>query len=68
MLSRMPGPVALVGSGEFLPAMGDVDAGLLAATGRKRPRVVLLPTASWPDGETVFQRWATMGEIGRAHV
>jgi cyanophycinase len=61
MLSRMPGPVALVGSGEFLPAMAEVDAGLLAATGRKRPRVVLLPTASWPDGEEVFQRWAAMG-------
>jgi cyanophycinase len=61
MLSRMPGPVALVGSGEFLPAMADVDAGLLAATGRRRPRVVLLPTASWPDGDEVFRRWAAMG-------
>jgi cyanophycinase len=61
MLTPMPGPVALVGSGEFLPAMGDVDAGLLAATGRTRPRVVLLPTASWPDGEDVFRRWASMG-------
>ena len=61
MLSRMPGPVALVGSGEFLPAMLEVDAGLLAATGRKRPRVVLMPTASWPDGEDVFRRWASMG-------
>ena len=30
----MPGPVALVGSGEFLPAMNHVDTGLLAATGR----------------------------------
>ena len=37
MLSRMPGPVALVGSGEFLPAMADFDAGLLATTGRSRP-------------------------------
>ena len=61
MLSRMPGPVALVGSGEFLPAMAEIDAGLLAATGRTRPRVVVLPTASWPDGEEVFQRWASMG-------
>ena len=61
MLTRMPGPVALVGSGEFLPAMAEIDAGLLAATGRTRPRVVVLPTASWPDGEEVFQRWASMG-------
>jgi len=61
MLSRMPGPVALVGSGEFLPVMEEIDAGLLAATGRRRPRVALLPTASWPDGEDVFRRWASMG-------
>jgi cyanophycinase len=56
-----PGPIALVGSGEFLPAMSEIDAGLLAATGRTRPRVVILPTASWPDGEEVFRRWAAMG-------
>ena len=57
----MPGPVALVGAGEFLPAMADFDAGLLASTGRSRPRVAILPTASFPDGEDVFQRWAAMG-------
>jgi cyanophycinase len=56
-----PGPVALVGAGEFLPAMADFDAGLLAATGRPRPRVAILPTASWPDGDAVFRRWAAMG-------
>jgi cyanophycinase-like exopeptidase len=55
------GPIALVGSGEFLPAMAEIDAGLLAATGRRRPRVAILPTASWPDGEDVFRRWAEMG-------
>ncbi|MFL5649743.1 MAG: Type 1 glutamine amidotransferase-like domain-containing protein [Chloroflexota bacterium] len=57
----MPGPVALVGAGEFLPAMADVDAELLASTGRGRPRVAILPTASFPDGEDVFQHWAAMG-------
>lgn len=56
-----PGPIALVGSGEFLPAMAEIDAGLLASTGRLRPRVAILPTASWPDGEEVFRRWAAMG-------
>ena len=61
MLPGMPGPVALVGSGEFLPAMNEVDAGLLAATGRARPRVAILPTASFPDGLEVFERWAAMG-------
>jgi cyanophycinase len=57
----MTGPVALVGSGEFLPAMADFDRLLLAASGAARPRVAILPTASWPDGETTFQRWAQMG-------
>ena len=41
--------------------MADVDAGLLASTGVARPRVVVLPTASYPDGEDVFLRWASMG-------
>jgi cyanophycinase len=57
----MPGPVALVGAGEFLPAMREIDAGLLATIGRSRPRVAILPTASYPDGEAVFTRWAAMG-------
>ncbi len=60
-LSGVPGPVALVGAGEFLPQMAEVDRGLLAATGRSRPRVAILPTASYPDGEDVFQRWAALG-------
>jgi cyanophycinase len=58
----MPGPVALVGAGEFTPAMAEVDRALLAATGIARPRVVVVPTASWPDGETVFHRWGAMGQ------
>jgi cyanophycinase len=41
--------------------MAEFDAGLLAATGRLRPRVAILPTASYPDGEAVFQRWAAQG-------
>ena len=57
----MSGPVALLGADEFLPAVAALDAELLAATGRARPRVVILPTASAPDGEEVFQRWAAMG-------
>lgn len=57
----MPGPVALIGAGEFLPAMAAVDVELLATSGRARPRVVILPTASWPDGEQVFLRWAALG-------
>jgi cyanophycinase len=57
----MSGPVALLGADEFLPAVAALDAELLAATGRARPRVAILPTASAPDGEDVFRRWAAMG-------
>ncbi len=57
----MTGPIALVGAGEFLPAMADVDRELLASTGVRRPRVAVVPTASFPDGAGVFRRWAAMG-------
>jgi cyanophycinase len=53
--------VALIGAGEFLDGMAEFDRGLLEATGRARPRVVILPTASAPDGEATFQGWAEMG-------
>lgn len=58
----MDGVIALVGSGEFTEAMVEVDRSLLAMTGRDRPRVAIVPAASWPDGEAVFMRWAAMGE------
>jgi cyanophycinase len=41
--------------------MAAFDKSLLVATGVARPRVAILPTASYPDGEPVFQRWAAMG-------
>lgn len=57
----MPGPVALVGAGEFLAPMVELDRGLLQSIGHARPRVVILPTASAPDGEAAFRTWAEMG-------
>lgn len=57
----MPGLIALIGSGEFTAAMLDVDRALLAATGRSRPRVAIVPTASWPDGEATFRTWIAQG-------
>jgi cyanophycinase len=53
--------VALVGAGEFLAPMAEFDRGLLESTGRMRPRVVILPTASARDGERTFRTWADMG-------
>jgi cyanophycinase len=60
----VPGLVALVGAGEFTPALAALDRLLLESTHRRRPRVVVIPTASQPDGPATFERWAAMG---RAH-
>ena len=59
MISKS-GTVALVGSGEFLPTMDPVDRALIARL-PDRPRVAVVPTASAPDGDPVFERWLRMG-------
>ena len=55
----MAGTLALVGAGEFLDTMNQVDQALLAMAGGTR--VAILPTASAPDGPGVPERWAKMG-------
>jgi cyanophycinase len=60
MKSISPGTVALVGSGEFLPPIEPLDRVLLERL-HEKPRVVVLPTASAPDGPGVPERWAKMG-------
>jgi len=52
------GPVALVGSGEFLEAMADIDLGLIE--GRSR-RAVFLPTAAAEEGADRVQYWVDLG-------
>jgi len=60
-MSTGPGPVALVGSGEFLEVMAPVDAALL----RGRPqRAVIVPTAAAREGDARVAYWI---ELGRAH-
>jgi cyanophycinase len=59
----MNGLIALVGSGEYLPVMEDVDRYLLDTlnlNGRK-PRVVCLPTAAGKEGDQSVNRWSNMG-------
>lgn len=59
----MNGLIALVGSGEYLPVMDEVDRYLLDSlklNGRK-PRVVCLPTAAGREGEHSVNRWSDMG-------
>ena len=52
------GRIALVGSGEYLPVMHDIEAWLLH--GRPR-RYVQIATAAAPEGEAVLRRWHDLG-------
>ncbi len=60
MTATMNGTVALVGAGEYLEGMLPVDQKLLERV-KGTPKVVVLPTASAPDGDSVIERWASMG-------
>jgi cyanophycinase len=57
-LAAVPGPVALVGSGEFLDGMKATDAGLLE--GRPQ-RAVFLPTAAAEEGDARIKYWIDLG-------
>src|SRR3990172_5324415 len=59
---RSIGPVALVGSGEYTPAMDVVDRHLLEQCAGRT--VLLIATACAPEGLDVMDRWEQMG---RAH-
>lgn len=54
----MTGPIALVGSGEYLPVMTEVEALLLRG---RPPRFVQIPTAAAPEGQTSLDRWVALG-------
>lgn len=54
----MSGALILAGSGEFTPAMNEVDRAILSALG-PRARVAIVPTAA--GQEDTAPRWATMG-------
>jgi len=57
----MNGLIALVGSGEYLAVMNEVDRYLLASLNVKIPRVVCLPTAAGQEGDESVGRWSRMG-------
>ena len=52
------GPIALVGSGEYLPVMQSVEASLLIG---RSPKYVQIPTAAAPEGEKSVQYWVNLG-------
>jgi cyanophycinase-like exopeptidase len=53
-----PGPIALVGSGEYLPVMSEVEGMLIHG---RPPRYVQLPTAAAPEGEQSLKHWLDLG-------
>lgn len=55
------GTLALVGSGEYLSDMEEVDRYLLERT-PSTPRVVCLPTAAGKEGQESIARWSEMGK------
>ena len=59
----MNGLITLVGSGEYLSVMDDVDRHLLASLNLngRQPRVVCLPTAAGKEGDGSINRWSGMG-------
>ncbi len=59
--SGVGGPIALVGSGEYLPQMEDIDRILLEHVGGGSARIVVLPTAAGLEIAASPQRWARMG-------
>jgi len=60
----MNGLIAMLGSGEYLPVMNDIDHYLLTQTVRddRAPRVVCFPTAAGQEGEASVSKWMRMGE------
>ena len=59
----MNGLIALVGAGEYLPVMNEVDRYLLASVNPngRAPRVVCLATAAGQEGDESVNRWQRMG-------
>lgn len=55
---------ALLGSGEFLPWARAVDDWCVRSAAADSDRVLIVPTASAPEGNDVVRRWA---ESGTAH-
>jgi len=51
-------PIALVGSGEYLPVMTDIEGSLIAG---RAPKYVQLATAAAPEGDASLARWHSLG-------
>ena len=61
----MPGPLALVGSGEYTPAMLEIERDLIAG---RPPRYVQIPTAAGREGEARISYWVELGRAQAARI
>jgi cyanophycinase len=59
------GRIALVGSGEYLPVMQDIEAWLLED---RPPRYVQIATAAAPEGPASLKRWHDLGAKAAARL
>jgi cyanophycinase len=57
-VSQPPGPLALVGSGEYLPVMAKIEGALIEG---RPPRYVQIPTAAAPEGPARLRYWLGLG-------
>ncbi|MBT3189071.1 MAG: type 1 glutamine amidotransferase-like domain-containing protein [Anaerolineae bacterium] len=59
----MKGLIALVGAGEYLPVMNEIDRHLLTSVNLngQTPRVVCMPTAAGQESDASVERWLNMG-------
>ena len=60
-----PGRIALVGSGEYLPVMHDIEAWLLE---RRPAKYVQIATAAAPEGDTSLAHWHDLGAKAAARL
>ena len=64
-MAEIAGPVALVGSGEYLPMLEHVERALL---GGRPSRFVQLATAAAPEGSRVLGQWHDLGAQAAARL
>ncbi len=57
---KLDGVLAIIGSGEYLPKMNDVDRQLIELFDAP-PKVVCLPTAAGREGDAMIDSWAQRG-------
>lgn len=58
-MTQMPGPIALVGSGEYLPVMLEVERELLIGRSNK---YVQIPLAAGLEGDDSLDYWVNLGQ------